>query len=54
MIAPWLTGVIIQSTGHFTDAFIVAAAVSVCGLFCWLWMVPTVTELRWRQSSDAL
>lgn len=54
VIAPWLTGVIIQSTGHFTDAFIVAAAVSVCGLFCWLWMVPTVTELRWRQSSDAL
>jgi MFS family permease len=50
VIAPWATGVIIQSTGHFTNAFVVAAAVSVLGLVCWLWMVPTLRELNWRKA----
>lgn len=49
VIAPWATGVIIQSTGHFTNAFVVAAAVSVLGLVGWIWMVPTLRELRWRK-----
>jgi nitrate/nitrite transporter NarK len=49
VIAPWATGLIIQSTGHFTNAFVVAAAVSVFGLVGWIWMVPTLRELRWRK-----
>jgi MFS family permease len=51
VIAPWLTGMIIQSTGRFTNAFVVAAAVSVLGLIGWLWMVPTVAQLPWRKIS---
>ena len=50
VIAPWATGVIIQSTGRFTNAFVVAAAVSVLGLVGWIWMVPTLRELRWRKT----
>ncbi len=50
VIAPWATGVIIQSTGRFTNAFVVAAAVSVLGLVGWIWMVPTLRELRWRET----
>jgi MFS family permease len=46
IIAPWLTGYIIQSTGHYTIAFVVAAGVSLLGLIGWLWMVPT--ELDWK------
>jgi MFS family permease len=47
VIAPWLTGVIIQSSGRFTNAFVVAAAVSVLGLVGWIWMVPNLKPLRW-------
>ena len=50
VIAPWATGLIIQSTGRFTNAFVVAAAVSVLGLVGWIWMVPTLRELRWRKT----
>lgn len=48
IIAPWLTGYIIQSTGHFTNAFVVAAAVSMLGLIGWIWMVPKLAELKWK------
>ncbi len=47
IIAPWLTGAIVQSTGRFTDAFVVAAAMSALGLVGWLWMIPALQELRW-------
>jgi sugar phosphate permease len=47
IIAPALTGWIIQTTGHFTNAFVVAAAMSLLGLVGWIWMVPTLQELRW-------
>jgi MFS family permease len=49
IIAPWLTGFIIQTTGHYTNAFVVAAAVSLLGLVGWLWMVPQLQELRWGE-----
>ena len=48
IIAPWLTGYIIQSTGHYTNAFVVAAAVALLGLIGWVWMVPKLQELQWK------
>jgi ACS family hexuronate transporter-like MFS transporter len=51
IVAPWLTGYIIQTTGHFTNAFVVAAAVSMLGLIGWIWMVPTLKELQWKSSA---
>ena len=53
IIAPALTGWIIQTTGHFTNAFVVAAAMSLLGLVGWLWMVPTLKELRWGSAAKA-
>jgi MFS family permease len=52
IIAPWLTGYIIQSTGHFTNAFVVAAAVSLLGLIGWLWMVPRLAQLQWKPRAE--
>jgi MFS family permease len=54
IIAPWLTGVIIQSTGHFTIAFMVAAAVSLLGLIGWIWMVPKLQELKWKATAPSV
>jgi len=47
IVAPWLTGFIIDATGHYTNAFVVAAAVSVLGLIGWIWMVPRLAEIQW-------
>jgi cyanate permease len=51
IIAPWLTGYIIQSTGHFTNAFVVAAAVSLLGLIGWILMVPKLAQLTWKSTT---
>ena len=53
IIAPWLTGYIIQSTGHFTNAFVVAAGVSLLGLIGWIWMVPKLAQLKWKFAPPA-
>jgi len=47
VVAPAATGFIIAGTHHFTAAFLLAAAVSLLGLIGWLWMLPTLAELRW-------
>jgi MFS family permease len=49
--APWLTGFIVDRTHSFTNAFLVAAAMSVLGLVGWIWMLPTIAELPWKKLS---
>jgi MFS family permease len=53
VVSPSVTGFIIQRTGHFTNAFLVAAAVSVLGLVGWIWMIPKLAELQWKPHSAA-
>ncbi len=47
VIAPALTGLLVERSQHFTGAFVVAAAVSVLGLIGWVWMVPRLGPLSW-------
>jgi MFS family permease len=49
VVAPWLTGFIVDRTHAFTNAFLVAAAVSLLGLVGWVWMLPTLAELPWKK-----
>jgi len=49
ILAPALTGFIVDRTHAFTNAFLVAAAVSLLGLVGWVWMLPTLAELPWRK-----
>jgi MFS family permease len=48
IVAPALTGVVIDWTGHFTLAFVLAAAVAVVGFIGWVFMIPQVAELNWQ------
>lgn len=47
VVAPALTGLIIQTTGRFTAAFALSAAVSLVGVVGWVFMLPKLAELRW-------
>jgi MFS family permease len=51
IIAPALTGQIIYSTGHFTLAFVCAAAVGILGFIGWVFMVPRIEELSWSDQT---
>jgi MFS family permease len=46
-VSPFVTGEIIQATGRFTNALLVAAVVMAVGVVGWTWMLPTLKEMRW-------
>jgi len=49
VVAPALTGFIVDRTHSFTNAFLVSAAMSLLGLVGWVWMLPALTELPWKK-----
>lgn len=52
-VAPWLTGIIVDRTGHFTLAFVTAAVVSALGIYCWVGMVPKLEPIDWKSVNAA-
>jgi MFS family permease len=48
IIAPALTGFIVDWTGYFTLAFVSAAAVGILGFVGWVLMIPRIAELNWQ------
>ena len=48
IVAPWLTGVVVERTGSFHLAFVVAAAVALTGAAMWGIVVGPVAMVRWR------
>jgi MFS family permease len=46
-ISPWITGIIVDRTGHFTLAFVGAAIISALGIIGWLGMVPKLVPIKW-------
>jgi len=48
IISPWLTGFIVDRTGHFTLAFIACAIVSLAGIIGWIGMIPNLAPIRWE------
>jgi MFS family permease len=53
VIAPALTGLLVEETQHFTAAFVTAALVSIAGLVGWVWMVPHLAPLDWPSRSPS-
>jgi len=48
MVAPVLTGYLVEFTGHYTAALVVAGAAALCGSLAWLLVVPVVRPVDWR------
>lgn len=46
-IAPALTGILVDQSGNFIGAFVVAALVNVLGLVGWVWILPKVAPIDW-------
>jgi cyanate permease len=49
IIAPALTGMLIDWSGNFVSAFVLAAAINVLGLVGWLFILPRIAPLNWQQ-----
>jgi cyanate permease len=53
VLAPLLTGILLDATGHFSSAFILAGGLNVLGLIGWLWMLPRIEPLDWSRTALA-
>lgn len=51
IIAPIVTGMIVDATGQFQAAFMVAAMVSVVGFLCWTVVIRRVEPIRWAEGT---
>ena len=51
VLAPMLTGIMLDATGHFSSAFVLAGALNVLGLVGWLWMLPRIEPLDWTRAA---
>jgi MFS family permease len=54
VVAPALTGLLVEETHHFTAAFVTAALVSVAGIVGWVWMIPRLAPVPWPSSGPAI
>ena len=51
LIAPAVTGILVERTGNFGIAFALGAAVNVLGLIGWVFILPKVAPLQWRSGA---
>ena len=49
IVAPWLTGVVVERTGSFHLAFVVAAVVALTGALMWGVVVGPVAGVPWKR-----
>jgi len=53
IFAPAITGLLLDATGQFASAFLLAGALNVLGLVGWLWMLPRIEPLDWSRVAPA-
>jgi hypothetical protein len=53
IVAPALTGFILDRTGHFEWPFALAALVALAGASSWLFIVGPVREVTWPEHTPA-
>lgn len=50
VFAPAITGMLLDATGTFSSAFVLAGALNVLGLVGWIWMLPRIEPLDWSRN----
>ena len=48
IVAPAITGFVVQRTGHFSWAFVILAAVSMIGVLIWIFLIGPVEPVVWH------
>ena len=48
VVAPWLTGRIVQETGHFVYAFVVVSVMLGLGATSYLFLIDRIEPIVWR------
>ena len=51
LIAPVVTGILVEKTGRFDIAFALAGAVNVLGFVGWVLILPKITPIRWSSAT---
>jgi len=51
MIAPWLTGWIVQKTGGYYVAFVITTSLLVVGMLAFTVIIPRVEPVKWRDQN---
>jgi MFS family permease len=51
--APWVTGQLVDATGHYAAAMWLAGSIALCGLIGWVVLVPAVRPIAWRLSTGS-
>ncbi len=52
LVAPMITGVLVDQTGRFDIAFGLAAAVNILGLIGWVLILPRVAPVNWTATAS--
>jgi MFS family permease len=52
ILAPAITGLLVERTGQFYYAFMLAAGVSVIGLIAWTLALPPIAPIRWEDADE--
>jgi MFS family permease len=51
--APWVTGKLVDITGHYAAGMWLAGAIALLGLVGWVLLVPPVRPVRWSVSTES-
>jgi ACS family D-galactonate transporter-like MFS transporter len=54
VLAPWLTGKVVDATGHFYVAFLLAACFALCGSLNFVFGVGAIREVKWPERVTGL
>lgn len=52
LVAPALTGFLVERTGRFESAFLIAAGIGALGFLGWVVMIARVEPIQWRRHSE--
>ena len=51
-VAPWLTGFLLDTTGHFSWAFFITTAVVWTGAVSWIFVVGPIEQVNWSSATQ--